>query len=126
MEGTYGIYSGENNIGKVKVSREGLYYHFACECRLEKKEVCKICVICGDERIMLGTPIPEGRVFKLHTKVPIKRFPENTPRFYITGSQEMVGEFIPIQPDKPFLHLKDLKNAVMQVRDGVSGILIRK
>lgn len=126
MEGSYSICSGEKSIGTARVSKEGLYYRFDCECRLEKKDVCKICVTCGEKCVILGTPIPNGQVFKLHTKLPIKRFTGNTPRFFITGSQEMVGEFIPIEPDKPFSHLKDLKNAVYQVREGVSGIVIRK
>ncbi|MBQ8769112.1 MAG: hypothetical protein IJZ15_05665 [Oscillospiraceae bacterium] len=127
MEGTYNIDCGGKKVGTAVISREGLYYRFDCNCQLERKEVCKICVVCGDKRIVLGTPIPEGQIFQLRTKLPVKRFSIGKPRFYIAGSKEEISEeFISVQPNAPFLHLKELKNAVFQVRDGESGIVIRK
>jgi hypothetical protein len=127
MEGIYDIHCGGQVVGTAKVSREGLYYSFDCECKFKRQELFKICAICADKQIMLGTPIPAGQVFKLHTKLPIKRFSGETLRFCITGNQEEKSEeFIPVDPDAPFLHLKDLKNAVFRIQNGISGIVIRK
>lgn len=127
MEGKYSIYSGDRKVGTAAVSREGLYYRFDCECSLDKKEVCKIGVTCGEDRILLGTPIPEGRTFKLYTRLPIKRFSGDKPHFYITGNKdEKFDKFVPVREDAPFLYLKDLQNAVFQVQNGESGIAIKK
>jgi hypothetical protein len=127
MEGTYSIHCGGQAVGTVKVSKEGLYYRFECECRLQKREVCKISAVCGEETIAIGTPVPEGEMFKLRTRLPVKRFSGRAPRFFITGNkEENAEEFIPVDPDAPFLHLKDLKNAVFCIQNGISGIVIKK
>ena len=127
MEGTYRIHSGGQAVGTVKVSREGLYYRFECECRLEKMEICKIGAVCGEEQIVLGTPIPEGQILRLRTKLPIKRFPGETPNFYILGNRiEEFKKFVPVDENKPFLYLRDLKNAVFCIQNGISGIVIKK
>lgn len=126
MEGTYSIYSDDRDVGKVAVSREGLYYRFDCQCRLEKMEICKIVAVCGGEQIVLGTPIPEGQIFRLRTKLPVKRFSGEVPRFYILkNKKENLEKFVPVNENEPFLYLKDLKNAVFQVRNGESGIAIK-
>ena len=124
MEGIYDIHCGGQAVGTAKVSRGGLYYHFDCECRPDKRELFKICIFCGDDQIMLGTPIPDGKIFKLHTKLPIKRFAGKTLSFCLTGNGDEM--FIPVQPQAPFLYFRDLKNAVFRVQNGVSGIVIRK
>lgn len=127
MEGIYDIYCGGTNVGTAKVRKEGLYYCFDCECCLDKKGLFKICLSNADETIMLGTPIPQGQTFRLHTKLPVKRFLTQEPRFFIADKQEgNVGLFIPVHPDAPFLHLKDLKNAVFCIQNGKKGIVIRK
>ena len=127
MEGTYSIQRGGQIVGTAKISREGLYYQFDCQCQLDKKEVCKICISCGEEQTILGTPIPEGRMFKLRTKLPTKRFAGKEPSFtIISNNEEISEEFIEIKTNMPFPHLVDLKNAVYKERNGASGVVIRK
>jgi len=127
MEGTYSILRSGQKVGTARVSREGLYYRFDCECTLDGKEVCKIGVSCGEDEILLGTPIPEGQIFRLRSKLPVKRFSGETPYFYILGNKkEKFEKFVPVDENKPFLYLKYLKNAVFQVRNGETGVMIRK
>lgn len=127
MEGIYDIHCGGQVVGSAKVSREGLYYRFDCECQMEREEICKVYVTCADKQIMLGTPIPEGQVFKLRTKLPVKRFSGETLVFYLGEKQKEKPEiFIPVRENEPFLHIKDLKNAVFRIHNGVSGIVIQK
>lgn len=121
MEGSYPIFIGEESVGTALVSREGLYYRLDCQCRLRGKEIFKIYAECENGRLLLGTPTPEGDCYRLRTRLPAKRFSGETPRFCLR--QEI---FIPVRPDEPFLHLKDLKNAVFAVRNGESGIIIAK
>lgn len=126
MDGVYNIFDGGTVIGAARVSREGLYYRFDCECRPEKRELFKICLSDENEKIILGTPIPEGHRFCLRTKLPIKRLCGQKPRFFINGRSEETEKFIPVAPDMPFLYLQELENAYFCIRDGVSGIVIRK
>ena len=34
LEENYGVYFGNRPVGKVQVTRQGLYYHFLCRCEL--------------------------------------------------------------------------------------------
>ncbi|MBQ9930115.1 MAG: hypothetical protein IJO72_04990 [Oscillospiraceae bacterium] len=127
MEGLYEITYGGQTAGTAKVSAEGLYYRFDCQCRLDRKALVKICVACGEAAVILGTPVPEGHTFRLLKRLPIKRFSGETMRFYIEGNAaEKSGIFVTVSENEPFAHLKDLKNAVFSIRDGVSGIVINK
>lgn len=126
MEGNYHVYAGDKTVGSVAVSREGLYYRFDCRCRLENKEICKICIACGQEQILLGTLIPEGRQYRLCRKLPVKRFTGETLRFFLSGHEEKSEIFIEIRENEPFARLEDLKNAVYRVRNGRTGIVIQK
>ncbi len=127
MEGIYDIHYGGQAVGTAKVSREGLYYRFDCRSQLDKRKICKICVVCGEDKIVLGTPIPDGQMFQLRTKLPVKRFSGDKLYFcIIENKKENYERFVPVNENEPFLYLKDLKNAVLQVRNGESGIMIRK
>ena len=127
MEGIYNICRGGDVVGSAKVSREGLYYCFECHCRLEGREICKVYAACEAENILLGTPIPEGDLFRLRKRIPIRHFAGESMRIYIGDTMEQKSEnFVPVKENEPFYHLEDLENAVFQVRDGISGIMIRK
>ena len=72
MEGTYGVYFGTNLAGKVQVRRQGLYYRFACRCRLTGEVVCRLRVTCGGRRENLGVVVPVDGGFGLETSLPVK------------------------------------------------------
>ena len=122
MVGVYEIYSGDGAIGTAKVTREGLYYQFDCQCRLECNEICKIYVRCGENQTLLGTPVPENGAFVLRTRLPKKRFCGDKMEFTIDGDKA----FLPVSPDEPFLHLADLKDAIFAVCNGQCGVIIKK
>ena len=122
MVGIYDIHCGGQVVGTAQVSREGLYYRFECRCQFKKKDVCKICITCGDEEMILGTPVPENGDFVLRTRLPIKRFCGGNLEFTIVGDES----FIPVSPDEPFLYLKDLTDAIFAVRNGQCGVIIKK
>ena len=43
MEENYGVYFGNRPVGKVQVTRQGLYYHFLCRCELTGDVMCRLC-----------------------------------------------------------------------------------
>ncbi len=127
MEGQYDICCGDQIVGAAKVSREGLYYRFICRCSLDRKRIFKICIACGKEQILLGTPIPDGASFQLCARLPAKYFTGSALRFFIKEKgEEKFAEFVPVKADAPFMHLKDLENAVFCLQDGIPGVIIEK
>ena len=127
MEGNYVLHFGGQAVGKVQVTREGLYYRFQCRCRLSGDVVCKVVVRCGAGQESLGILAPEGDGFCLATRLPVKRFLEATPEFLVMPNRTaMTGKFVPICPEEPFTYLERLKNAYLSMQNGQIGAVIRE
>lgn len=125
MEGNYALRFGGQAVGKVLVTREGLYYRFHCRCRLSGGVVCKVMVRCGNASESLGILAPEGDGFSLTTRMPVKRFGEGTPEFTVAPNRpEQKGSFAPIYPEEPFTYIEKLKNAFLVRQNGQPGILL--
>lgn len=127
MEGTYQILMGEKSVGDVQVSRQGLYYCFSCRCRLSGEVVCRLTVTCGGETHSLGVPVPEGEVFVLRARLPVKRLGEGQPVFQVAPKHKhLSGIFVPLSPEEPFRYLSRLHNAVLERRGEQLGILLEE
>ncbi len=126
MEGVYDIYLGNEKVGKAQVRRAGLYYRFLCCCDLTGAVICRIMVRCGERVESLGVPIPCGDAFYLEKQIPISHFEERELSFFI-GPRPTVAQdkWVPVKLDEPFCYLKELKNAVLEIRDGVMGLQIK-
>ena len=123
MEGDFEIKLGDRPVGKVSVTREGLYYRFVCRCQLEKDSVCR--VLAGE--ISLGILVPQGNGFYLETRMPVKRFSGESKDFQIQPNRPVLdGKFIPIKPEEPFAYLTRLKDAHLVRQNGQIGILIKE
>ncbi len=127
MIGEYGLSFGQQAVGKVRVTKEGLYYRFDCRCRLTGDVVCKVVAVCGDRRESLGILAPEGDGFALKTRMPCKRFGAGKPEFLVLPNRpEIRGTFVPICPEEPFTFLARLKNAYLETRNGQVGAVLRE
>ncbi|MBO5891945.1 MAG: hypothetical protein J6Q30_04450 [Oscillospiraceae bacterium] len=125
MEGNYPILMGAQEIGTAKVTRQGLYYRFDCRCQLSGDVVCRLTVTCGASTHNLGILVPEGGAFGLHTKMPVKQLGEGALQFGVRPNHKPVGgRFIPISPEEPFGYLSRLKDAFLEFREGVPGLVI--
>lgn len=123
----YTILLGTQNVGQAQVRRDGLYYDFYCRCRFSGDVIMKIAVSCGEKTEILGTPVPQGKDFVLHKKLPVKYFGEGEFGFRAVPKQaQLDGFFVPIHPEEPFSYLNRLKNARLQRRDGVLGVALRE
>ena len=122
MEGTFEIYLNGQTVGTVQVSREGLYYRFVCRCRISGSSVCRILA----NGVSLGIPVPCGDGFELRTKLPIKRFPEESWDFQLMANRPVLeGKFVPISPEEPFAYLERLKDSYLVRRENSIGILLK-
>ena len=125
MEGNYPVLMGDQEIGTVKVTRQGLYYSFNCRCRLSGEIMCRLTVTCGQITHDLGIPVPESGAFVLRTKLPIKQLGEGTPQFRVQPNHNTVGKrFVPISPEEPFAYLSRVQDAFLEIRNGVPGLMI--
>lgn len=125
MEENYPIYLGEEAIGTAQVTRQGLYYHFSCRCRLSGEIMCRILVTCGNHQEHLGILVPVGSSFGLDTKLAVKKLGKGPFRFRVLPKrQDMQGQFTPIRPEEPFAYITRLQNAFMETRNGQVGVVI--
>jgi hypothetical protein len=121
----YDIMLAGQSVGKVTVEKQGLYYHFDCRCDLCGDVMYRIAVQAGDKETFLGIPAPENGKFVLRTKMPVKKFPDGNFSFRAVPKHARMDEmFVPISPEEPFMYLRRLQNAYLQVREGKVGVII--
>ncbi len=122
MDGTYDVFFGQEVVGKVNVSREGLFYRFRCRCKALMSNMYHLSLN-GQK---LGILKPDGAGLSLETKVPAKRFDEAVFQFCLMPKHAPMekGKFVPVYPEEPFAYLRRLENAVLQIRRGETGILL--
>ena len=127
MEGTYEISQGGKPVGRVRVERQGLYYHFSCRGKLTGAVVCKLVVSCGERQENLGVFVPMDGTFGIEKKLPVKRLGEGTPQFRVLPKHESVeGKFVPIYPEEPFAYMAKLKDAFLAYQEDQVGIVIKE
>lgn len=127
MEQNYDVLLDGKAVGKVQVSRRGLYDHYSCRCRLPDREVCRLYVRCGGREENLGVLIPEEECFCLETSIPAKRLGEGERTFHVvpkSRKEPQQAAFLPIRPDQPFAFIEQLKDACLAVQDGQPGALV--
>lgn len=123
MDGIYDIFRGDEKVGKAQVRRKGLYYEFWCCCDLTGTVICRITVKCGQTVENLGIPVPNGDAFYLRKELPVSRFKAGNPAFFVVPRHpEKRDKWVAVKPDEPVSYLKDVKNAVLEIRDGVVGV----
>ena len=126
MEGTYEITVGNKAVGKITVTKQGLYYRFSCRCTLSSDVVCRVMVSCGGMEESLGILVPMDGGFGLDTKIAAKRLRPGTPKFRIAPNKvETKGKFVPIYPEEPFSYIERLKDAYLARQNGQIGVIIK-
>ena len=109
LEENYGVYFGNRPVGKVQVTRQGLYYHFLCRCELTGDVMCRLWVTCADKRESLGLVVPVDGGFGLKEgELTFSLLPKH---------DKPSGKFIPISPEEPFAYIERLKKSYL-VRKG--------
>lgn len=127
LEGTYGVYFGNQLMGKVQVLRQGLYYRFICRCQLTGDVVCRLLVACGDKQESLGVVVPMDGGFGLDTLLPAKRLGQGKPEFLLLPKHDVpAGKFVPICPEEPFAYIERLKESFLVRKGQQVGIVLKE
>ena len=123
----YEVVFGKDRVGKVQVTREGLYYRFCCRCRISGDVVCRLAVRCGEKEESLGVVVPVGEGFGLDKRLPVKNLGEGEMAFFLMPKAGGVrGKFVPIYPEEPFAYIARLKDAFLARQNGQVGIVIKE
>ena len=122
----YPVCFGEGSVGKAQVTRQGLYYHVSCRCRLSGEEMYRLEVSSGEKRVNLGILVPMDAGFGLQSQFPVSRVGEGELHFCLRPRhEEPVGrQFVPIIPEEPFSYLERLKDAFLEIQNGKKGASI--
>lgn len=123
MEGNYPLQYGKSRVGEVTVTRQGLYYRFDCRCRLEAGKIVRIRVRCGTAEESLGIPMPKGNAFSLVARLPVRRFADGTPEFWVDGG-EPTENFYPVAEGTPFGAISLLRRGRFLRQNGQPGIVV--
>lgn len=125
MVGTYTVWLGKEPVGQAVVERQGLYYHFRCQCQLHSEVMCKVTVSCGGTNENLGILVPIGKNYGLMKKLPVKNFGSGIPEFWITPRQiHRQGIRVDIYPEEPFRYIAKLEKAYLDNHRDVPQIFI--
>ena len=127
MEQSYPVTLKGKQVGKVVVSRKGLYYHFFCRCQLKDKTIYRLFVTAEKKRINLGIPVPVGDTFILDTKQSVKNIGEGEMGFELfPRNTDFSAAFVPVISEEPFAYISRLKDSFLVIQNGQPGITIKK
>lgn len=114
-------------VGVCTLEREGLYMRFSCRCSPPDRGIYRLAVSGSTGSCQLGVPVPDGRDFSLSARVPLSRLPEMPWSLCLRGGAgaRRQGQFIPLEPEKPFPYLHRLTGAYLEERDGQIGVVLK-
>lgn len=125
MEGTYDLMLSAEKIGLVRVTRQGLYYHFSCRCALSGEMMYHLAVNWDGGSENLGLLMPMDGQFGIETRLPAKRLGQGSLTFSLQPKHRAVkGLFVPICADEPFAYLHRLENAYLATQHQQLGIIL--
>lgn len=116
----YPVAYGNQTVGRVQVSRRGLYYHVACRCNISGQVMYRLQASCGDRQTSLGILVPMEQGFGLDSSFPVSRLGEGELRFQLVPRHDEMAEriYVPIRSEEPFAYLSRLQEAFLITRDG--------
>ena len=127
MVGTYEVISRGRAVGSVTVSRQGLYYHLSCRCRISGEIMYRLIMELEGTSRDLGILVPTDGLFELNTRIKINSQGEGLPRFFLKTKRETPeGTFVRLCPEEPFSYLTKLESAYLVRKNGTMMVGFRE
>ena len=127
MEGTYEVTYDGQSVGNVTVAKQGLYYHFSCQCQLTKESIYRLIMKNDGREYDLGILTPLDRRFGMNTSISLKKVGTGTPEFYLFSKQQSaLINLSPVSPDEPFSYISRLESAFLVNSKGKKSLVFRK
>ena len=121
----FSLSAGTRQVGKVQVTKEGLYWRVICHAQLFGSIMYRLVAVTGGRRENVGILAPSGEGYSLDRRIPLKNLEEEGLQFLLLPSHEpMEGKFVPITPEEPFSYLENLKDAYLARQKGRLGVIL--
>lgn len=111
MEGTYEVALAGEKIGKVCLTRWGLYYEISCRCRSVAGQMLELVAQCNGQCHELGLLAPVDGGLGLDRRIPAKRLGEGVLAFFALPREREV--LVSVRPEEPFAYLQQLQCAYL-------------
>ncbi len=115
------VYLDHEQVGEVTVTRQGLYYRFACRVQLPSDSHSRLYAYGEGDSRDLGLLVPNGNYYELQTRVPVKYFGPGEYRFCL--DQPKAQEFIRVSSNEPFSAVDRLEWGKFAICGGKRGIV---
>ena len=111
-------------VGSAQLTAEGLYYCIHGKVRLPDGDIYRLFASNRNRCICLGICVPDGDLFVITKRIPIKQFANYSAFSFYIDTREEIRErrLYSVSPDKPFEKLKDLQAAHFEMQDGAGHI----
>ena len=127
MDGTYDVIGGGQAVGSAIITRQGLYYHVSCRCRISGEIMFRLIMEMGGTSRDLGILVPMDGQFGINTKVNMKSHSKEKPSFYLKAKREAADDIlVRICPEEPFGYLSKLNSAYLVRKNGTMMVGFRE
>ena len=113
------INQGAEVIGKVNVTKEGLYYRISATCHLGSDVMYDLLMRSNGTSIVLGLLVPDRGAHSLQKKISLKEAGDGPMSFTVKPRhQKMEGLLAPLCEGSPFAYISQLERAFLARRGG--------
>ena len=101
-------------VGDASVIVEGLYYRITSKCRLPDTGIFRLIVLTENNKTDLGIFVPQENYFIVDKRIPARKIGDGEFEFYITDSDDVITNIVPVYYDMPFEYIARLSGAYLQ------------
>ena len=116
------MYLAGQSVGKVQLTRIGLFYELKCTCVLHDAGMWNLIMTGENGSVHLGLLIPENDGMQLQKRMPVKKMEIDKPIFSLSPREGGNKTVIPIRSDLPFEYLHKLPDSSMVMVDGMPNL----
>ncbi|MBE6977092.1 MAG: hypothetical protein E7438_00415 [Ruminococcaceae bacterium] len=119
MEGTYELLQGGQAVGRVQVTRQGMFYCVGCQCKLSGAVKFRLIMESNGSELDLGILRQDKAWFRLQTRVNVKTAGQGRPAFCLRPQKDTAASLlVPVCPEEPFGYLARLEQAYLVRQNG--------
>ena len=117
---------GEQLVGSVEITKEGLYYIFVCRCKNILPAVYRLQATCGDGCIDMGVCLFDSDGLYLRKRLPISRFSSEISHFELIEDSCIATEEVALCENVPFLHFDRIRNSSFKHCNGQAFLILHR
>ena len=122
---SYNIMENGCAVGTATVEAEGLYLNIRARFNPSKDQIYRLILTCESKRIDLGVCVPEDNCYVANKRIQRRLIDVGGLEFALEAKEsEEHMLFIPLDSEKPFNRISQLRAGCFENRNGVCGVVI--